>query len=151
MSFYKTVRLLEGQMVLDNFKLILPLDYEEIIVRYPLLDKGKKKYIEWCKVKSPEKRGIGDYRSINVETIKHGYVDIPDEIKALKSYSEYARLSLCGLYCNTMQPTKYGYWYICGQMNIHSKNIKHTLEIIFGEMIDEMIDEVFIFITLKAI
>ena len=81
MSFYKTVRLLEGQMVLDNFKLILPLDYEEIIVRYPLLDKGKKKYIEWCKVKSPEKRGIGDYRSINVETIKHGYVDIPDEIK----------------------------------------------------------------------
>lgn len=47
--------------------------------------------------------------------------EIPEEIKALKSYSEYGRLSLCGLYCNTMQPTKYSYWHMCGQMNVYSK------------------------------
>ena len=81
MSFYKTViQLLEGQMVQDNFKLISPLDYHEIIVRFPSLDQGKKKYIEWSKVITPKKTSAGDYRPANIEIIKHGLIDIPEEV-----------------------------------------------------------------------
>jgi hypothetical protein len=81
MSYYKTVRLLEGQMVLDNFIALDPTEFTEMLLRYPLLDMNKKKYVDWYEITSKRRLRDDEYTGNNAKLIKTENIDrIPDEV-----------------------------------------------------------------------
>jgi hypothetical protein len=77
----KIITLLEGEMVEDNFILLTPMEYSDVLIRSPILDFGKKKHIEWYKVIGQKKSKWEDFLPSNIKLIKDELVlKIPDEV-----------------------------------------------------------------------